>query len=140
MMFVNKHILFVVQQTKWRCKLFMNKNETASAKAESAAKTAERDKQTIRLLQWIRRNPVWWMLICTPDDKQMTLEKMKMIIQRLAKDQLYELIFVLLTVHRDKNYMYNVWRALLVEMALAGWSGEVKTKEQILYKLTDMLT
>ena len=62
----------------------MNKNETASAKAESAAKTAERDKQTIRLLQWIRRNPVWWMLICTPD--------------------------------------------------------EVKTKEQILYKLTDMLT
>ena len=67
----------------------MNKNETASAKAESAAKTAERDKQTIRLLQWIRRNPVWWMLICTPDDKQMTLEKMKMIIQRLAKDQLY---------------------------------------------------
>lgn len=80
------------------------------------------------------------MLICTPDDKQMTLEKMKMIIQRLAKDQLYELIFVLLTVHRDKNYMYNVWRALLVEMALAGWSGEVKTKEQILYKLTDMLT
>lgn len=118
----------------------MNKNEIASAKAESAAKTAERDKQTIRLLQWIRRNSVWWMLICTPDDKQMTLEKMKMIIQRLAKDQLYELIFVLLTVHRGKNYMYNVWRALLVEMALAGWSGEVKTKEQILYKLTDMLT
>lgn len=100
----------------------------------------KRDKHTIRFLKWIRQYSGWWFLICTPGDEHMNLDMMKMLIQRLAKEQFYEIIFVLLMVHRNAEFMDSIFKTMLLEMIRAGWKGEVKDKEQILHDLTDLLT
>lgn len=101
---------------------------------------SKRDKHTVRFLEWILKYPGWWFLICTPGDEHMNLEMMKMLIDRLAKEQFYEIIFVLLMVHRNEAFMDPVFKTLLLEMILAGWKGEAKDKGQILSALKDLLT
>ena len=99
-----------------------------------------RDKQTIRFLQWVKDYPGWWFLICTPGDEHMNLGMMNTLIEQLAKEQFYEIIFVLLTVHRNAAFMDAVFKTMLLEMILAGWNGEVKNKEQIICDLIQLLT
>ncbi len=100
----------------------------------------KRDKQTVRFLRWIRQYSGLWYLICTPGDEHMTFSMMKKLIERLAKEQFYEIIFVLLMVHRNAEFMDSVFKTMLLEMMLAGWKGEVKDKEQMIQDLTDLLT
>ena len=118
----------------------MNNNENPTMKGESKKNLTKRDKQTIRFLEWIRRYSGWWYLICTPDEEHMTLDMMKMLINRLAKEQYYEIIFVLLTVHRNADFMDSIFKTMLLEMILAGWKGEVKNKEKFIRGITDLLT
>ena len=99
----------------------------------------KRDKQTVRFLKWIREYPGWWYLICTPAEEHMNLKMMKMLIERLAKEQFYEIIFVLLSVHRNTGFMNNVFDFMLLETILAGWQGEVMDKEQFIKGITDLL-
>ncbi len=70
----------------------------------------------------------------------MNLDMMKKLVEQLAKEQFYEIIFVLLMVHRNAEFMDNIFKTLLLEMILAGWRGEVKGKEQIILELKDLLT
>ena len=70
----------------------------------------------------------------------MNFSMMKMLIKRLAKEEFYEIIFVLLMVHRNATFMNNVFKTMLLEMVLAGWKGEVKEKDQFIQDLTDLLT
>lgn len=70
----------------------------------------------------------------------MTVNMMKMLIEKLAQEQFYEIIFVLLTVHRNAEFMDNIFKNMLLEMILSGWKGELKSNEQIIHKLTDLLT
>ena len=100
----------------------------------------KRDKHTIRFLQWIRKHPGLWYLICTPDSEHMNLDMMKKLVEQLAKEQFYEIIFVLLMVHRNEEFMDNIFKTMLLEMILAGWKGEVKDKEQIISDIKDLLT
>lgn len=100
----------------------------------------KRDKQTIRFLQWVKKYPGWWYLICTPDSEHMSLDMMKKLVEQLAKEQFYEIIFVLLMVHRNEDFMDNIFKTMLLEMILAGWKGEVKDKEQIISELKGLLT
>lgn len=104
-------------------------------------KTKEkRNRQTIRFLKWIRKYPGWWFLICTPDEGHMNPSMMKMLIKRLAKKQLYEIIFVLLMVHRNADFMDSVLKTLLLELVIAEWEGKGTEKKQILHALTGLLT
>lgn len=116
----------------------MNNSKNRVAGSENKQNLMKRDKQTIRFLKWIRQYSGWWYLICTPDDEHMTLEMMKMLITRLAKEQFYEIIFVLLTVHR--NSIDSTLKYLLLDMIIAGWKGEVKDKDQFIKDITDLLT
>jgi hypothetical protein len=65
---------------------------------------------------------------------------MKLLIERLYKEQFYEAIFVLLTVHRNADFMDGVFKALLLEMLLSGWKGEVTGKDRFIRELTELLT
>ena len=100
----------------------------------------KKDRNTIHFLKWIRQYPGWWYLICTPGEENMNISMMKMLIERLAKEQFYEIIFVLITVHRNAGFMNSVFKHLLLEMILAGWKGEVKGKEQFIRDMTELLT
>lgn len=103
-------------------------------------KLSRRDQQTIRLLNWIRTYPGWWYLICTPGDEHLNPEIMKLLLGRLEKEQFYELIFVLLMVHRNADFMDGVFQHMLLEMTLANWKGETMGKNQMLGDLRDLLT
>ena len=70
----------------------------------------------------------------------MNLSTMKMLIERLAKEQFYEVIFVLITVHRNAGFMDSVFKKMLLESIISGWKGEVNGKEQFLSQITDLLT
>ena len=70
----------------------------------------------------------------------MNLDMMKKLVEQLAKEQFYEIIFVLLMVHRNEDFMDNIFKTMLLEMILAGWKGEVKDKEQIISDIKDLLT
>jgi len=111
------------------------KRQNGSTKAPT-----KKDKHTIHFLKWIRRYSGWWYLICTPGEEHMNISMMKMLIKRLAKEQLYELIFVLLTVHRDADFMDIVFKTMLLEMILTGWKGEITGKDRFIRDITDLLT
>ncbi len=118
----------------------MNKAKINLKRKENTEGLSKRDKHTIRFLKWVRKYPGWWYLICTAKDEHMNISMMKMLIERLSKEQFYEIIFVLLTVHRDADFMDSVFKTLLLEMILSGWKGEVKEKDQLLRDIADLLT
>lgn len=100
----------------------------------------KRDKHTGQVLEWILKYPGWWFLICTPGDEHMNPEMMRLLIDRLAEEQFYEIILVLLSVHRDEAFMKPVFKGMLLEMVLAGWKGEKKDREHILSELKKQLS
>ena len=54
-------------------------------------------KHSIKLLEWIRKYGGYWWLVCTPGDNRMNMDIARKIITSLAKNGLYEMIFVFLT-------------------------------------------
>ena len=118
----------------------MNNNKNKPERSENMENQTKRNKQTIRFLKWIREYPGWLYLICTPDEEHMNIGMMKMLIERLEKEQFYEIIFVLLMVHREVDFMDGVFKTMLLEMILSGWKGEVKGKEQFIQEITSLLT
>lgn len=91
-------------------------------------KMGKRDKQTIRLLKWIKQYPGWWQLICTPNDGHMNVKMMRTLIGQLARARLYEIIFVLLMVHREESYVKDLSSTMLLDLITENWSGKGKRK------------
>jgi hypothetical protein len=118
----------------------MDNKKRKSKKIKNGEGLMKKDKHTIRFLEWIRRYPGWWYLICTPNNEHMNVSMMKLLIKRLAKEQFYEMIFVLLMVHRNADFMDSVFKTILLELILSGWKGEVKEKNQIIHDFIVLLT
>ena len=95
-------------------------------------KITKRDKQTIQFLKWINKYPGWWQLICTPDDEHMNIKMMDMLIRHLAQEQLYEIIFVLLMVHRNEMYVKDALNSMLLDMMTENWGGKKKDRKQMI--------
>lgn len=83
-----------------------------------------RTAQTVRFLKWIRTYSGWWYLICTPNEEHMNLSMMRTLIQCLYKEGFYEIIFVLLMVHRNDPVMSHVPEYLLLDGLVARWDGD----------------
>lgn len=113
---------------------------TKKNKARRKKCIAKRDNHTVRFLKWIRIYPGWWYLICTPGNEHMNINIMKMLIERLAKEQFYEIIFVLLMVHRNADFMDSVFKTMLLEMMLNTWQGEANVRQQFIRDLTNLFT
>lgn len=97
----------------------------------------QRREDTTRFLTWIREYTGWWYLICTPGAEEMNLDMMNMLIQRLYKEQFYEMIFVLLMVHRNEKIMENFFKFMCLDFLLAAWKGESKTQAQIVQDIAN---
>lgn len=102
-------------------------------------KITKRDKQTVDFLKWIKRYSGWWYLICTPNDEHMNMSIMKSLIERLEKEQFYEVIFVLLMVHRNEDFMKNIFNYLLLEIITENWNGNPMSKKQIIGEIKQLL-
>lgn len=97
----------------------------------------KRDKQTIRFLRWVKRYPGWWYLICTPNDGHMNIKMMNTLIRNLAQEQLYEIILVLLMVHRKERYVKDISSLMLLDMAIENLGGKRKDREQMVKDLIE---
>lgn len=64
---------------------------------------------------------------------------MKMLIIRLSKERFYEIIIVLLTVHRNADFMDSLFKTMLLEMIITGWGGQVEDKDKFIDDITDLL-
>ena len=98
----------------------------------------KRDQQVIHFLKWVRRYPGFWKAICTPENEEhpMDLKKMQMLVGKLRQEGLYEMIYVLLTVHRKEPYLDEIARAMLLDTLIQCWP---ESKEHILAELTALL-
>lgn len=76
-------------------------------------------KRTRKMLVMMRENPTWWARVCTPGT--LNAAQMKNAVDLLAKQRFYELIFVLLTVHRGAAFMKNFALGLWLDEMLAHW-------------------
>ena len=120
--------------------LILMNNEQSLTKLQERETRTQRDWDTIRLLEWIQEYSGLWRLICTPNAPEMTYNMMKRVIQQLADEQFYEIIFVLLTVHRSQHSMTIALKELFVKMISAGWKGETYNKERFFRDIADLLT
>lgn len=103
----------------------------------SSAKKERRERQTLKLLKWIQRYPGLWYLICTPKAKEMNPQMMQKLIKRLSKDSLYELIFVMLMVHRNAAFISSMHDYLRLE--LMTWEWEAGRTDRLLQALSSHL-
>ncbi len=103
-------------------------------------KITKREKQTVHFLKWINLHSGWWYLICTPNTKHMNMETMKSLIEQLEKEQFYEIIFVLLMVHRHENFVENMFNYLLLDILTENWKGNSINGKQIIKDVLHLLT
>lgn len=89
--------------------------------------------RTLNFLKWVYDYPVWWRAICTPGDKKMDSQTMKQLIEELERESFYEIIFVLLMVHRNEEYVEGLAESMLMQLLISKW--EAGDKEDIIEAL-----
>ena len=92
--------------------------------------------RTIRFLKWIREHSGLWYLICTPGDEHMNMDMIRQLIGRLYQEGFYEMIFVLLMVHRDNPALSHISEYLLLDSLIVRWGRE---KENIIQEIQALL-
>ena len=92
---------------------------------------------TTRLLRWIREHGGWWYLICTPGEEHMNLEMLRLLVKKLHEAELDDLIFVLLTVHREHPALRHIPEYLLLHELSAHWQ---EYREEFPEELVSLLT
>ena len=80
--------------------------------------------QTVRFLKWIRKYGGWWHLICTPNHEKMNPQMMKMLIKKLYQEGFYEIIFVLLMVHRENPILAHTAESLFLDSVIKHWDTD----------------
>lgn len=89
-----------------------------------------------KVLQWIRDYPGWWYLICTPGTEEMSLQMLRLLVQKLCNAHLYELVFVMLMVHREHPALKKISEYWLADRLSATWE---KDKDSIMEELRNLL-
>lgn len=84
-------------------------------------KKEARMKQTLRFLKWTKKNAGWWQFICEMDQENMNTEILQTLIKKLAEDSLYEIIFVLLEVYKNKPFMKSIREMLIKDLIISAW-------------------
>ena len=100
-------------------------------------KKTNHTSQTLRLLKWIKTYPGWWYLICTPGAKEMTPNMACNLVKRLAEKGFYEIILVLVMVHRDADFIKYIPEYMLLDNLVERWqSDRDKIVDKLIYYLT----
>jgi len=89
-------------------------------------KESRRSREVVRFLKWTKKYNGWWKLICTPDDEHMNAHIMKQLIEKLAEERFYEIIFVLCMVHRNAVFMADFPASVLLDMLVESWKMDAE--------------
>lgn len=99
-------------------------------------KNIHKTTRTVRFLKWIRDHSGLWYLICTPGEEHMDLDMMKRLVEQLYQQGFYELIFVLLTVHRENPCFSYLPEYLLLDSFIARWDDG---RDDIIHEMLTLL-
>lgn len=80
--------------------------------------------RTVRFLKWIRDHSGYWYLICTPGEEHMNLDMARQLLTELYQQGFYEIIFVLLSVHREDPCFAHLTEYLLLDSLISRWDHE----------------
>lgn len=97
---------------------------------------AYKTARTVRFLKWIRDHSGFWYLICTPDEEHMNLDMAKRLLIELYQQGFYEMMFVLLSVHRENPCFAHLSEYLLLDSFIARWDDE---RDDIIREMLDHL-
>ena len=86
-------------------------------------KQLKRTRQTFRFLRWVRKHGDWWQLICEPGSEHMDIKTMQLLVKRLAKERFYEMIFVLMEVHKNEEFMKSVNKVMMKDLIMSEWKS-----------------
>lgn len=76
--------------------------------------------------QWVQQYFGFWTLICTPDHEHMKPSIMVDLIEKLSDAGLDELIFVLLSVHRNEPFVAHFYQTMLFDLIAERWETDRK--------------
>lgn len=91
-------------------------------------KKDETGGRTLEFLKWVEKHGGLWFLICTPGDEHMTMSMMTRLITMLAEKSYYEIIFVLLMVHREVPFVQSLYKSMLLDYVISEWESGRKEK------------
>lgn len=76
-----------------------------------------KNARLLRLIDWIEQYPGFWQMACDPNHEHMSITKMRTIVGLLAQAELYEVIVVVLAVHKNQGYIESLRKEMLLNMA-----------------------
>ncbi len=79
---------------------------------------------TAEVLKWINNYREYWRRICTPNDDLMTEDIMKRLIKILWDQSLYDIILVMITVHRNTPFVSDLLIDMSNYMISTRWKNE----------------
>lgn len=77
----------------------------------------DKNAKLLRLIDWIDQYPGFWQMACDPNNEHMNMSKMRTIVGLLAQAKLYEVIVVVLAVHKNQGFIESLKQEMLLEMA-----------------------
>lgn len=81
-------------------------------------------ERSLRFLKWIKENAEWWDIICTAEHESMNPQMMANLIEVLEREGFYEIIFVMLKVHRNEYFMSCFKSDMLLDFIISKWFNE----------------
>lgn len=104
-------------------------NDGGSAMLSRNQKNITRINETTRLIKWSHEYSGLWEIIIDKNSRYMTPEMMRRLILFLAKNELYEVIYVMLSVHKDKEYVKTAYELMFKDSIISelkkGKEGDV---------------
>lgn len=77
----------------------------------------KKNAKLLRLIDWIDQYPGFWQMACDPENEHMSASKMRTIIELLAQAGLYDVIVVVLAVHKNQGFIKSLNQEMLLNMA-----------------------
>ena len=102
-------------------------------------KKRKRLKQAIKFLKWTRKYSGWWQLICEPNNEHMNQSMMRMLIEKLEKESFYEIIFVLLSVHKNEPFVNCLNESLFNDLLINEFKKGNSSKDFIIKSIIEYL-
>ncbi len=98
--------------------------------------STENNSSMPEFFPWVQQHFGLWSLICTPGHEHVNPLNLVDIIEKLAEAHLDELIFVMLTVHRNEPFVAYFYRTMLFNLIAEHWESE---RDHIIKKMIEYL-
>lgn len=95
----------------------------------------DRPEQMIKIINWVRENEEIWNTITIPDNHKINGTEMKKLIDLFVREDVSELIFLMLYSQRGLPYVKYVLENMAIYLISLKWDNE---KQNVIKKIKNM--